>query len=141
MKRIMELSKMRISEEQKLSVSFVGPRTIASINKEFVNHEGTTDIITFDYRDDELIQENDTVAELIIYPGMADIHSKKRKYSTFSSEIVLYLVHGVLHLSGEDDLEPVKRNRMRRKEREIMNKLKQEFVFENIIFKNKMEVI
>ena len=132
MERIVELAGLNLTQNQTLSVCFVGPRVIQRINKQFENHEGLTDVISFDYRDESLGQFNDIVAELIVHPGMAVLAASKRKKSSFSSEVVLYLIHGVLHLVGENDLTPKERTRMRRKERTIIKKLHSEFSFESI---------
>ena len=43
--------------------------------------------------------------------------------------MVLYLVHGLLHSAGEDDLSPGPRRRMRRREREVLAGLEKEFDF------------
>ena len=139
MKRITELADLKLSQNQIISISFVGPRTIARINKEFVNHTGLTDVISFDYRDDSEIYDNDVVGELIIHPGMAISAAAGREKSSFAYEMVLYLVHGILHIVGENDLVPKERTRMRRKERQIIKKLQYEFSFEEI-FKNNNSV-
>ena len=135
-KRITELANLNLAENQIISVSFVGPRTIARINKEFVNHTGLTDVISFDYRDDSEIQPNDVIGELIIHPGMAVLAGAKRKKSSFAYEMVLYLVHGILHIAGENDLAPKERSRMRKKERQLIKKLQIDFSFESIFQNN-----
>ena len=132
MKRITQLADLSLKEDQVISVSFVGPKTIARINKQFVNCIGVTDVIAFDYRDNCPLQSNDVVAELIIYPNMAISEASIRKHSSFAYEMVLYLVHGILHIAGENDLLPKERTRMRRKERQIIKKLQSEFSFEPI---------
>jgi len=130
-KRIIDLANLPLKKNQIISISFVGPRTIAKINKQYVNHMGLTDVISFDYRDNSL-ESNDVAAELIICPTVAIVEGSKRKNSSFVNEIVLYLVHGILHIAGENDLTQNERSRMRRKERQIMKKLKEEFSFETI---------
>ena len=132
MERIVELARLNLEQNQIISISFVGPKTIMRINKQFVNHSGLTDVISFDYRDEDQFQSNDIAAELIIHPGMAVTASSSRKKSSFAYEMVLYLVHGILHIAGENDLAAKERAKMRRKEREIIKKLQVEFLFESI---------
>ncbi len=144
MRRIVEIAKLDISENQTISISFVGPKTIAKVNKDFVNHSGLTDVISFDYRDPYFPYENDFAAELIIHPGMAVRESAVRKNSSFAYEMVLYLVHGILHIAGENDLSPKERTRMRKRERFVIKKLQKEFIFESIfqkkvVFKEKYD--
>lgn len=130
--KIAALTQLNFSQNQTLSINIVGINTIKQINWDFVKHEGITDVIAFDYRDETCsIFDNDIAGELFIYPGAAVLESEKRGTS-FSYEMILYMVHGILHLSGEDDIDPVKRKRMRRREKFVMNKLMQEFNFEDI---------
>jgi rRNA maturation RNase YbeY len=139
--RIMELAKLDFNDNQILSINFVGPKVISKINEQFVSHQGITDVISFDYREEDSSEENKPVeeevaGELFIYPGVAYLEGQKRKKSYFAYEMTLYIVHGVLHLSGEDDLDPVSRSRMRRKERTVMKKLTSEFDLRNIFKKD-----
>jgi probable rRNA maturation factor len=109
---------------------------MAEINENYVGHEGTTDVITFCYleSDDELF-DGDIAVDLFVCPDVAEREGAKRKDSTYARELALYIVHGLLHSAGEDDLDAVSRKRMRRREREVMKKLEKEFVFENIFIK------
>jgi probable rRNA maturation factor len=136
MKRIVELANLNLERNQIISISFVGPGTIKRINREFVNHIGLTDVISFDYRDECQHHSNDIAGELIIYPGMAALSASRRKSSSFAYEMVLYLVHGILHLTGENDLILKERTKMRRKERKIIKILQNEFSFELIFQKH-----
>jgi probable rRNA maturation factor len=43
----------------------------------------------------------------------------------FAEELTLYLVHGWLHLAGYDDLQPVKKRRMRAAEKRAMTLLRE----------------
>jgi rRNA maturation RNase YbeY len=131
-KRIVELANLNLEQDQIISISFVGPKAIMRINREFVNHTGLTDVISFDYRDEYQSQSNDIAVELIIHPGMAVLAASRRKHSTFAYEMVLYLVHGILHIAGENDLIPKERTKMRRREKKIIKQLQREFSFEFI---------
>jgi len=135
MKRAIELANLKLEQNQIISISFVGPGTIARINRQFVNHTGLTDVISFDYRDEFQFQNNDIAVELIIHPGMAVLAASRRKHSSFAYEMILYLVHGILHIAGENDLTPKERTKMRRKERKIMKKLQNEFSFDSIFLR------
>lgn len=117
-----------------VTFSFVGKRTISRINEEFVGHEGVTDVISFSY-DEEASAfpgEEDVAAEIIVCVDKADEESRKRKNMSFTEELVLYIVHGVLHIAGEDDINPTDRKKMRRREREVMKKLKEEIDFSEL---------
>ena len=139
MKRIVEIADLNLEQDQVISISFVGPKTIMRINKQFVNHTGLTDVIAFDYRNEDQSPNNDIAAELIIHPGMARLAASRRKHSFFAYEMTLYLLHGVLHILGENDLTPKARTKMRRTERKIMKKLQDEFSLESIFQSNIQE--
>ena len=89
-----------------LSLNFVGAKEMAEINEAFVGHQGPTDVICFDYREskselpDEK-DENSVEVEIIVCPEVARREAEKRSLP-YSREVVLYLVHGLLHASGED---------------------------------------
>ncbi|MGL4855083.1 MAG: rRNA maturation RNAse YbeY, partial [Lentisphaeria bacterium] len=42
----------KINPSHLLNIYFMNEHEMAEINEEFINHEGTTDVITFDYRDE-----------------------------------------------------------------------------------------
>ena len=67
--------------------------------------------------------------ELLICLDAARREGEKRADSSYSREVVLYIVHGLLHSAGEDDLSPAPRRRMRRREREVLAGLEPEFDF------------
>ena len=50
--RAAELTGLPMDFDWELNIRFVGDRTMAHANKEFVGHLGTTDVITFSYFDD-----------------------------------------------------------------------------------------
>ncbi len=115
-----------------IAVNFVDSKTICRINKEFVGHEGTTDVISFDYRTQDDPCPDDVNAELFICTDTASLVAKRLK-KKFHDEIALYIVHGILHISGEDDLTPPDRKRMRGLENKVLSELCKSFDF-SVIF-------
>lgn len=128
---IIELSGLdEVSGGQSICFSFVDIATISRINSDFVGHQGVTDVISFDYRSTD--SYGDTAADIIICVEKAAEEARRRKTSSFADELVLYAVHGALHIAGEDDLEEAKRKNMRKEEKRIIGKLKKKFRFDNI---------
>jgi len=125
------LAGLELEIAQSVALSFVDDREMAAINWDTLGHEGTTDVITFAYLEDELLPD-DTAVELIICVDFAWREGTKRRDSDYARELTLYLVHGLLHSAGEDDLDPKPRRRMRRREREVMAALQQKFDFAEI---------
>ncbi len=62
---------------------------------------------------------------LIVCPAVA-AKACRRYGTTPEDELLLYLVHGMLHLAGEDDLNPRAKRRMRRREAQILAALRAE---------------
>ena len=107
--------------EWDLELSFTNDRSMAQYHLDLVGVPGTTDVITISYFDDPgTFFPGETGVELIINPDAAAREGEKRG-TTYAYELMLYLVHGLLHAAGEDDLEAASRRRMRRREREVMD--------------------
>lgn len=126
-KRATELAGLELTENQEISVNFVGPRTMAEINEEYVGHEGVTDVISFCYIEEGDLEEDDTAVDLVICTDVAYSEGTERPDSSYAEEITLYIVHGLLHAAGEDDLDDISRPKMRKRESEVMSVLKREF--------------
>ena len=115
-----------------LSLSFVSESEMAEINQSFVGHTGPTDVICFDYRQSQsalpetLDSEDDVEVEIIVCPAVAAREASKRSLP-YSRELTLYLVHGLLHSAGEDDLKPELKRIMRRREASTLRRLDEKF--------------
>ncbi len=119
-----------------LSLNFVGEKEMAAVNEAFVGHSGPTDVICFDYRESKSILPDDSAedavdAEIIICPAVARREAGMRSLP-YAREVALYLVHGLLHAAGEDDLKPELKRKMRRREQKTMNELEKLFSFDDI---------
>jgi rRNA maturation RNase YbeY len=87
---------------------------MARLNQNYLQHEGPTDVITFDYR--ETSSPGAALhGELFICPEIAVLQAREFR-TDWRSELVRYVIHGILHLLGHDDLEPVARRKMKRVE-------------------------
>lgn len=94
-----------------LSIVFVGARRMRAINKKYLKHDHVTDVLTFD------LGEN--AGEMIICPRIAHANAKAYQTST-ENEIILYVIHGILHLAGFDDHSPKDILQMRKMEKELL---------------------
>jgi probable rRNA maturation factor len=94
-----------------LSIALVDDAGITPVNEQFVGHTGPTDVISFRY--DPLPGQPHTGAELVINAQRAREEARRRRLEP-ARELALYLAHGVLHLTGEDDASPAQRARMQR---------------------------
>lgn len=93
-------------KEFELSVAFVSPSEIATINKAYRNKNKVTDVLSFaEYENmEELCQEtekNVMLGELIICPEFIKESAQKQGF-TFENEFGYIVSHGILHLLGYD---------------------------------------
>ncbi|MEY4690089.1 MAG: hypothetical protein RIT19_414 [Verrucomicrobiota bacterium] len=94
-----------------LGFHFVSAGEMARVNWRFLRHEGSTDVITFDHGS----SPGRLHGECFICVSDA-IAQAKEFGTTWSEEVVRYVIHGILHLRGYDDLEPTARRAMKREE-------------------------
>ncbi|MDE1889296.1 MAG: rRNA maturation RNase YbeY [Planctomycetota bacterium] len=87
-------------KDAELSIVFIDNKTIKQINRAFLGHNYATDVLSFTY--DEPSFKNNVKGEIVVSVEMASKLSRRYGYEV-EGEIVLYLVHGLLHLLGYDD--------------------------------------
>jgi probable rRNA maturation factor len=121
-KRIFEVCKAVLAEEAvknaSISVALLNDQDMHIANKNFLNHDETTDVITFPFEQ----KKNKLTGEILIGVDVARKHSKSAGH-LLAFELTLYLIHGLLHLCGFDDLDPVSRKKMRKRERFHLSRL------------------
>ena len=109
-------------------------RQIEKLNREFLGHEGPTDVLAFDMRSDPGLtgDESPLVGEIYVCSEVAG-EAAQRYSTTPAYEIVLYVVHGLLHLAGMDDRCAEARRQMRAAERRIMAELESQVCLEQLL--------
>lgn len=110
--------------EAELGINLVAAREMTQVNETFLQHEGSTDVITFDHA--EKRKAGSLHGELFICVDDAIRQAKEFK-TNWQSEVVRYVVHGILHLLGYDDLEPRLRRTMKREENRLVRLLAKRF--------------
>ena len=84
-----------------VNVIYVDDVKIQEINKEYLNHDRTTDVITFSLKDNE---EKDSIIDGEIYISTDTARKQAAEYKvSFTDEILRLAVHGGLHLCGSED--------------------------------------
>ena len=81
-----------------LEISFVNTSQMIEVNINYLKHNYSTDIVTFQYSKDK----NNIDGEIIISDDDASINANRFKTSD-KEEIIRLIIHGVLHLLGYDD--------------------------------------
>ncbi|MFC1514437.1 rRNA maturation RNase YbeY [Candidatus Omnitrophota bacterium] len=101
-----------------ISFVFTDDRRIRLLNKEYFRKDRPTDVICFDLRDDA--DPSGCLAEVIISCEQA-----RRNWRIFSTdlrrELLLYVVHGLLHLFGFKDTTLSQKKIIRKKEEELIS--------------------
>lgn len=103
-----------------LGVRLVEETEMIRLNETFLHHAGSTDVITFPYDD---VPTQDRLAGEIVVCVAEAVSQAGRFRTTWPSELIRYLVHGVLHLQGYNDLRPGPRAQMKRAENRLLRAL------------------
>lgn len=116
-----------------VAVHFVSAPAMARLNSQFLQHEGPTDVITFDLSEGypSPAPGQGVAGEIYICVAVAEQQAAEFKTS-WQAEVVRYGVHGVLHLLGYDDLVPKKRQVMKREENRLVKLLAGRFSLDSV---------
>lgn len=93
-----------------VEISILGARAMARVHREFLGIPGATDVITFPY------------GEILVCAPVAADRAREFGQDT-TAELALYIIHGLLHLSGHDDTTPAKAGRMAAAQEKILQKV------------------
>ena len=102
----------------KISYQFVPRERIVEVNNKFLNHDYSTDIITFDYSAGRKIS-----GEILICPEQVLVNSQDLGVS-YLSELHRVMFHGILHLIGYNDKTDEEKQIMRKEEDLCLERLK-----------------
>lgn len=92
---------------------FCNDEKILEVNRQYLQHDYYTDIITFDYCDDEVLMgRKDTVSgDLFISLDTVRTNAEQQG-TTYEEELHRVIIHGILHLVGINDKGPGERKIM-----------------------------
>lgn len=93
---------------------FVDDEKILEVNREYLGHDYYTDIITFDYDEDDIIS-GDLVISLDTVKTNAEQFGKD-----YDEELHRVIIHGILHLCGINDKGPGEREIMEAEENKAL---------------------
>ena len=105
---------------REMSVALVGNRKMAELHERFMNIPGPTDVLTFELDHDG--KGRVTAGEVVVCVPYAVNQAKKRGVRV-EKELLLYGLHGMLHLCGLDDRNEVDFAHMHHREDEILKRL------------------
>jgi probable rRNA maturation factor len=104
------------AEAAEITVLAVDDRRIAALHEEWLGIPGPTDVLTFDLA----AGAGGGLAGDIVVSGETARRTARELGWQARHELAYYVVHGLLHLAGENDGTPGERRRMRRRERAVM---------------------
>ncbi|MCH2178238.1 MAG: rRNA maturation RNase YbeY [Mariniblastus sp.] len=102
--------------ETEISLAIVDDETIHDLNARFLEHDYETDVLSFVFERESGRLSGEVIVSADTAKRVAD-----EMNSDYSIELLLYVVHGILHLVGYDDKMPKDRQSMRLKERHYMD--------------------
>ena len=94
---------------------FVNDDKILEVNREYLGHDYYTDVITFDYDEDDVVS-GDIVISLDTVASNAHLFNK-----TYEDELYRVIIHGILHLCGINDKGPGEREIMEAAENKALD--------------------
>ena len=92
---------------------FCNDEKILEVNRQYLQHDYYTDIITFDYSDDALLTgRKDTIAGDLFISLDTVRSNAEQQGTTYDEELHRVIIHGILHLCGINDKGPGEREIM-----------------------------
>lgn len=102
-----------------ISYIFCSDEVILRVNREYLQHDYYTDIITFDYTEGNRISGD-------LFISLDTVKTNAEKFGTpYKEELHRVIIHGILHLCGIDDKGPGEREVMEQNENDALEMLKE----------------
>lgn len=128
-KLLFELKKILSFSVVNLELNFVSEKTIQIINKDYLNHNNSTDIITFNYG------KSNSEFDGEIFISLPDVKLNSKKFGcTFNQELFRVIIHGILHMLGYEDYSKKDYFEMKKQENLYLDMLKHLIRKERIIY-------
>src|SRR5574344_3126929 len=94
---------------------FCSDKKILEVNRQYLKHDYYTDIITFDYTEDNKISGD-------IFISLETVKSNSEQFGTdYYDELSRVIIHGILHLCGFKDKEPSAKAKMTDEENKALS--------------------
>ncbi len=101
----------------RISVAVVDDATIARLNWQYLRHRGPADVLSF------LLDESDGLEGEVVVGAQTALRTAPQYGWPPHDELLLYVIHGTLHLVGHDDADAVLRAEMQEQETDILESL------------------
>lgn len=98
---------------------FCNDEKILEVNRQYLQHDYYTDIITFDYDEDDVISGD-------LFISLDTVRTNAEQVgATYEEELHRVIIHGILHLCGINDKGPGEREIMEENENKALTMLKE----------------
>lgn len=111
---IKEVCRRQLRKTGQIHYIFCNDDKILEINKKYLDHDYFTDIITFDYSENNVVSGDIFISLDTVRSNAAELNE------SYSKELLRIIIHGILHLCGQDDKMPADKSEMTRKENEAL---------------------
>ncbi len=124
-KRLAELVNfVTVSESaylRRVDLAVVGAEEMAELNRRYLRHAGATDVLSFDVSGPG---EQGRVLQVIVCGPVAVAEAERRGLRP-QHELMLYVIHGLLHQLGYDDADPQDAERMSARQVELLGQFRE----------------
>jgi len=104
---------------ESLEINFINSDKIREINRRYLSHDYSTDILTFNYSDKVSAIDGEVIISL------DDARNNSKRFNVlFKQEIARLVIHGILHLNGFKDNNRSNKIKMKRMENKLLNRFK-----------------
>ncbi len=100
-----------------VDIALVSAKDMAEMNRRYLSHAGATDVLSFDMSDN---RSRGISAQIVVCTDVAVQQARLRGLPR-QKELMLYVVHGLLHLMGYEDQTPRGAAKMHAREEEILD--------------------
>lgn len=101
-----------------MAIHFISAPQMCKMHKKFFQDPSLTDCISFPM-DQEVQGGFCYLGDVFVCPKQAELYAEEHGLDPYK-ETTLYVIHGLLHLLGYDDIDPVDRTRMKKQEQKYM---------------------
>ena len=130
--------RLRIRSRGTIAITFLGRRRMRALNKRFLKHDYSTDVLSFRYNNGTASSVQSSgfrvrgngpqprtpnpepvVGEIFVAPAMARAYARQHGLS-YEEELSRYVVHGILHWLGHEDHTKTQQANMRKMEDRLL---------------------
>ncbi|WP_293050010.1 rRNA maturation RNase YbeY [Paludibacter sp.] len=123
---IKEVAQLHGKTTGEISYIFCDDEKILEVNRQYLQHDYYTDIITFDDNEGDKINGD-------IFISLDTVADNAKEFDvTFENELHRVMIHGILHLCGQDDHSKEERAEMIRKENEALSLFSSKYALLNV---------